>query len=211
MTPVSRPGRVDGIELRTMPRSLLARVARELMLAAHLQDRASVPALLSGHSLAETNDVGRKLFGGVGWIAERLVDVLDLDDSLASIAAVLRTCHLTLIRDYLGLTIARPADDELVVTLAADAPALAETDAAFSLSGLLDLGADEILASIAGGVNPRARVARLPHDPASDVRAAWRVTIDRDEEPAREPKAVEIVRFSTGPTTVFIRRRPVRR
>ena len=141
-------------------------------------------------------------------LAERLVPVLEVDDSPAGIAEVLRTCHLTLIADYLGLDVALPSAAEVVVTLSTDAPALAEGDP-FTLSALLDLGADEILESIVRGVNPRAQVART--DGGDGVRAVWRITIDPTADVSPEPSTVEVVRFSTGPTTVFIRRRPLRR
>jgi hypothetical protein len=196
-------------ELEDLSQRALVLVATEFSVQAHLLARAIMAAVARRDGESAAIDIGRKLFAGLGWIAaERLVPVLAVDDSAPAIAEVLRTCHLTLIADYLGLDVALPSADEVVLTLAADAPALAEGDP-FTLSALLELGADEILESIAGGVNPRARVARIAG--GDGVVAAWRITIAPTAEPSPEPGTVEVVRFSTGPSTVFIRRRPLRR
>ena len=196
-------------ELEDLSQRALVLVATEFSVQAHLLARAMMAAVARRDGEDAAVDIGRKLFSGLGWIAaERLVPVLEVDDSPAAIAEVLRTCHLTLIADYLGLEVTLPSSDEVVVTLSADAPALAEGDP-FTLSSLLDLGADEILESIVGGVNPRARVERT--DGGEGTRAAWRITIEPGAEPSPEPSTVEVVRFSTGPTVVFIRRRPLRR
>ena len=196
-------------ELEDLSQRALVLVATEFSVQAHLLARAMMAAVArrDGEDAAVT--IGRKLFSGLGWIAaERLVPVLEVDDSPAAIAEVLRTCHLTLIADYLGLAVSQPSPDEVLVVLSSAAPALAEGDP-FTLSALLDLGADEILESIIGGVNPRARLERT--DGGDGVRAAWRITVDPDADPSPQPSTVEVVRFSTGPTAVFIRRRPLRR
>jgi hypothetical protein len=196
-------------ELEDLSQRALVLVATEFAIQAHLLARAMMSAVARRDGEDAAIDVGRKLFEGLGWVAaERLVPVLELDDSAGAIATVLRTCHLTLLGDYLGLDVTQPTPDEVVVTLTADSPALGEGDP-YSLAALLDLGADEILASIACGVNPRARVDRVDGRPGA--RAAWRIVIDSDGEPNPQPKSVEVVRFSTGPEAVFIRRRPLRR
>jgi hypothetical protein len=152
--------------------------------------------------------VGRQLFAGVGGIsAERLVPALGLtDDGAASIAKVLQICHVTLLRDYLGLRVTMPDDDTVLVTLAPDSPALAEGDA-FSVAGLLDAGGVEILEAIAGAVNPCAVVTDT--DAPAGARAAWTISIG-DEPRAKEPDAVTVTRFSNGVSQVFLRRRPLR-
>ena len=169
-------------ELEDLSQRALVVVATEFSVQAHLLARAMMAAVARRDGEDAAVEIGRKLFSGLGWIAaERLVPVLEVDDSLAAIAEVLRTCHLTLIADYLGLDVTLPTPDEVVVTLSADAPALAEGDP-FTLSALLDLGADEVLESIIGGVNPRARLERT--DGGAGVRAAWRITIDPAAEPS---------------------------
>jgi hypothetical protein len=207
-----------GLELEDLSQRALVLMATELAIQGHLLARSMMAAVERRWGIDEAVAVGRQLFTGVGWIAaERLVPVLELDDSLDAVAAVLRTCHLTVLDDYLGLELSFDGDDPgdggpdvraLVVGLRADAPALAEGDHR-SLSALLASGAVEILESIAGGVNPRTRVDPVD-PPAEEWCAAWRITIDEDGPARSAPDAVAMVRFTTGPTTVFLRRRPLR-
>jgi hypothetical protein len=111
------------------------------------------------------------------------------------------------LRDYLGLAVSMPDDDTVLVTLSADSAALAEDDA-FSVAGLLDLGATEILESIAWGVNPCAVLAET--SPPDGARAAWTIRVG-DGPPASEPVPVQVTRFSNAVQQVFLRRRPIRR
>jgi hypothetical protein len=195
-------------ELEDLSHRALALVATEFALQGHMVARGCMWSVERRFGIDEAVDVGRQLFCGVGWItAARLADALGLrDDGLASIAKVLQVDHVLLLRDYLGLRIEMPDPDTVLVSLLDEAPALAEGDAC-SVSGLLDLGAREILESIAWGVNPLAVVRDA--EPSSGVRAAWSIHVG-DGPPAAEPVPVQVTRFSNGVTQVFLRRRPLR-
>ena len=195
-------------ELEDLSHRALALVATEFALQGHMVARGCMWSVERRFGTDEAVEVGRQLFCGVGWItAARLVDALGLpDDDPASIAKVLQIDHVLLLRDYLGLRVEMPDPDTVLVTLAAEAPALAEGDA-FSVAGLLDLGAREILESIAWGVNPRAVV--VDAEPSDGAHAAWTITVG-EGPPAAEPVPVQVTRFSNGVTQVFVRRRPLR-
>ena len=68
-------------------------------------------------------------------------------------------------------------------------------------------GGAEIVASIVRGVNPRARVERT----GTGRTATYDVTIDPAAGPADDHPMTAVARVSHGPSTVFVRRRPVRR
>jgi hypothetical protein len=202
-------------EFEDLSHGALQAVARELAIQFHLLARACMLAVDRRYGTDEAVAVGRATFTGVGWVAaERMAAALgigtdDGDDTKAAgpsaIARVLSMLNLLTPADYLGITL-ESDDDALRVTLDPDAPALREGDA-FSVSGLLDLGADEILRAIVHGVNPCATV----EETADGAPRAWVITTPEGAPPAEEPDAVRLVRFSTGATAVFVRRRPIRR
>jgi hypothetical protein len=195
-------------ELEDLSHRALVLVATEFALQGHMVARGCMWSVERRFGTDEAVEVGRQLFCGIGWItAARLVDALGLrDDGAASIAKVLQVDHVLLLRDYLGLRVEMPDAETVLVSMSDAAPALAEGDA-FSVAGLLDLGGREILESIAWGVNPRAVV--VDAEPSDGVRAAWTITVG-DGPPAVEPSSVQVTRFSTGVSQVFVRRRPLR-
>jgi hypothetical protein len=195
-------------ELEDLSQRALCLVAREFAIQAHILARAAFLAIDRRYGRDEAIEVGRTLFTGIAWIAaERMAAALGATAGGAdALARVLPLVHLLLPADYLGIDIARPDAASVVVRLAPDPPALREGDA-YSLSSFLLGGADEIVASLAGGVDPRARVDAGPTD---DGGRHWRLTVPPGAEPRPSPEAANLVRLSTGPTTVFIRRRPLR-
>jgi hypothetical protein len=196
------------LELEDLAHRALVLVATEFALQGHAVARGCMWSVESRFGVDEAIDVGRQLFCGVAGIgAERLVPALGItDDSAAAIGKVLQVCHVTLLRDHLGLAVSMPDDDTVLVALAADSPALAEGDA-FSVAGLLDAGGVEILEALAGAVNPCAVVAET--SPPAGARAAWTISIG-DEPRTGEPDPVTVARFSNGVSQVFLRRRPLR-
>ena len=109
--------------------------------------------------------------------------------------------HLLAPIDYTGITVDVPDDATVTLTLDPEAGGLGEGDP-FSLPGLLSRGADEIIEALVHGVDPTTRVTRTGA-------STWEVTRPVGSEPVDEPGEVRVMRFSTGPATVLIRRRPV--
>ena len=194
-------------ELEDLSHGALLAVAREFAIQGHILARAMMLAVERRYGREEAIEIGRTLFTGIGWIAaERLSHALATDTGPAPLDRVLPLVHLLLPTDYLGLTITSDAPDRVTIEIDSDAPALHEGDP-FSVAGLLELGAIEILEAIARGVDARAEVTARPLKP----QRAWTITIPLEGPTHREPPDVRMVRFSTGPSTVFIRRKPLRR
>ena len=194
-------------ELEDLSHGALVAVAREFAIQGHILARAMMLAVERRFGREEAAEIGRTLFTGIGWIAaERMSHALATDTGPAPLDRVLPLVHLLLPTDYLGLTITSGAHGSVELEIDSDAPALHEGDP-FSLAGLLELGAIEILEAIARGVDARAEVTAGPQKP----QRSWTITIPIEGRTHREPPDVRMVRFSTGPATVFIRRKPLRR
>jgi hypothetical protein len=159
------------------------------------------------HSHDEAVAVGRSLFTGIAWIAaERLAAALDVDASDPSaLATVLPLTSLLLPTDYVGLTVESGTDGTTTITLDGDAAGLREGDP-YSLPGLLELGADEIIDSLVHGIDPTATVASS--DAAGALRS-WTVLAGTGS-PVDAPGPVDLVRLSTGVNVTLRRRVPVR-
>lgn len=212
--PSSEPGGWDDyrrpfdpqFELEDLSQGALAAVCYEFAIQGHLLARAMMMAIDRRHGREAAIDIGRATFTGIGWVAaERMAAALRSGHEAPALGRVLPLVHLLLPTDYLGLTITDPAPEVARIDLDPDAPALEEGDP-YSVAGLLDLGADEIIESIACGIDPRAQVQAE----RTARTASWTITVDPDAEPRPEPATVSMVRYSTGPGTVFIRRRPLR-
>jgi hypothetical protein len=202
VTLASRPGLDDSdidTDTRTMPRSLLAMVARELMLAAHLQDRASVPALLSRHSMAEANDVAIEEWMTTSPVyAARMQRLMRIrgDD----VGAILKGLQLEIGMPHQFLDAGYEVRDghhgEFWLR---SCGALADVQplGVEMVRGMCHDIEDPTFDATAAATNRRARVRpvhRPPAIPHGGPVCHWEVTIDDERE-----------------AIVFIRRRPVRR
>jgi hypothetical protein len=193
-------------ELEHLSHRALQIAVREFAIQGHLLARALMLAVDHHDGPDRAVEAGRALFTGIAWItAERIHRALGTGDDLAALANTLQLTHLLGLVDYTGLSVTMPDADTITLTLAPDAPALAEGDP-YSLAGLLDLGAYEIVDALVHGANPGAVVS---HPEANRSPAVWTITAPPGVEPVIEPDEVQVMRFSTGPTTVLIRRRPL--
>jgi hypothetical protein len=193
-------------ELENLSHRALQIVVREFAVQGHLLARALMCAIERRHNQDEAVAVGRALFTGIGWItSERIARALGVDAAdPAALSTVLPLTSLLLPADYVGVTV--DTDDVGVTTIAlsGEAGGLGEGDP-YSLPGLLDLGADEIIESLVHGVDRAATVTET--DVAGAVRA-WTVEAGSGES-ADEPDVVTVTRFSTGVEVTLRRRVPV--
>jgi hypothetical protein len=192
-------------ELEHLSHRALQIVVREFTVQAHLLARAMMCAVERRHTHDEAIAVGRSLFEGIGWIgAQRLTAALAIEPGdPGALATVLPLTNLLLPADYVGVTVER-AGDATTITLRGDASGLTEGDP-YSLPGLLELGADEIIESLVHGVDPTATVT--PAESPGAVRA-WTVRAGA-AAPADVPGPVELVRLSTGVNVTLRRRVPL--
>ncbi len=195
-------------ELEHLSHRALQIAVREFAIQGHLLARALMLAVDHHDSPDRAIEAGQALFTGIAWItAERIHRSLGTGNDLVALARTLQLPHLLAPTDYTGIEITVTDPDMVVLTLSPDAGGLSEGDP-YSLPGLLELGAHEIIEALVHGVNPSAVVSH-PHPKRSGTTTTWTISTPRDAEPAEEPTAVRTMRFSTGPATVFIRRRPV--
>ncbi len=194
------------LELEHLSHRALQIAVREFAIQGHLLARALMLAVDHHDGADRAVEAGRALYTGIAWItAERIHGALGTGNDLASLAHTLQLTHIVAPSDYTGLTVAMPDRDTITISLAPDAGGLAEGDP-YSVAGLLDLGAHEIVDALVHGVNPGAVVT---HPESRHAPAVWTVTAPPAAEPVVEPREVQVMRFSTGPTTALIRRRPI--
>ena len=194
-----------GFELEHLSHPALQIALREFAIQGHLLARSMMWAVEARLGHDEALRVGRQLFSGVGWIAsERMRRALGLDEHDRSVvASVLPLTHLLLPVDYVGVTVSADRDGAATVTLSPDATGLGEPDP-YSLPGLLLGGADEIIESLVHGVDPAATVTARP---GADGGRTWSVAPGAGDA-AKEPRAVAVLRFSTGVAVSLKRRVP---
>jgi hypothetical protein len=195
-------------ELEHLSHRALQIAVREFAIQGHLLARALMLAVDHHDSPDRAVEAGRALFTGIAWIAaERIHRALGTGDDLAGLANTLQMTHLLGPVDYAGLTVTMPDADTVTLTLSPHAGGLAEGDP-YSLPGLLRIGSHEIVEALVHGVNPAATVSH-PEPSDSNHAETWTITAPPDAKPASEPAEVRTMRFSTGPASVLIRRRPL--
>ena len=192
-------------ELEHLSHRALQVVVREFAIQGHLLARALMSAVDRHYGADEAIEAGKALFVGIAWIAsERMARAMGVTDpDLAAIGRIVQLTHLLAPSDYVGLYVAMPDPDTLTITLDTECIGLREGDA-YSLPGLLNQGnGSDIIAALVHGVNPGAVVT-------ASARNTWTVTTPEGADAVDEPAQVRVVRFSTGPTAVLLRRSPVR-
>ncbi|MCB9373678.1 MAG: hypothetical protein H6518_13040 [Microthrixaceae bacterium] len=194
-------------ELEDLSHRALALVGREFAIQGHLLMRAGGLHNLDRFGPDEAARVAHQTMVGIGRVeSERLAEALGVGDDAAAIANVARLHHLLSLDDYLGTDV-EVVDSDRVRLRVGDSPSLDEGDPLSVGERLVADDGTEIVASIVQGVNPRARVERV----GGGRTATYDVTIDAEAPPAPDQPSVRVARFSTGTTTVFVRRRPLRR
>lgn len=177
--------------LSDLDRPALTRVARELMLGSHLQDRAGIPAVLSMASMDEANDVAirewmscspvytkrmQRLMGFEGTHMSTLLKGLQLDmgfpHQFLDVGYSLVDEHHAefWLRSCGALADVRPMGHEMVKGMCHDIE-------------------DPTFDATAVATNPRARVRpihRPPEVPAGGPDCHWTITISADHEPVQQ-------------------------
>ncbi len=182
----------------------LGTIADEVCLQGHLLSRAYLVQVAERSSGADAAEMGAKQLTGIaGVTAKRLGALLGVAPDLAGVAAVLAVHPMFLPRTYVDLRLVPSADaGELLVSIGS-CPATTEDDGLTWPAILIDED-DAGLAAAAQCVAPLARTERIA---ATDgARATWRIWIDADGEPTRQPDEVTLTEFSTGVDFHFARR-----
>lgn len=194
-------------ELEDLSHRALALVGREFAIQGHLLMRSGGTYNMQTYGEDEAVRVAHATAVGVGRIeSERLVGPLGVGDDAAAIANVVRLNHFLSLDDYLGVSIDVVDDDRVRITVG-DSPSLDEGDPLSVGELLVAEDGTEIIESIVHGVNQRARVERT----GTGRTATYDVTVDAGADPAPDHAMTAVARVSHGPSTVFVRRRPVRR
>ena len=183
----------------------LAALADEVALQGHLLSRSFLLHVLDRSDGADAAAIGAQQLAGIAGLAtKRLGAALGAGPDLAGIAAVLAIHPLFLPRAYVDLRLApTPGDGALTVSVGA-CPAVDEDDG-LTWPALLVHESDDGLAAAVTCLAPQAQVERI--DPEPGATATWRIWLDPDATPARQPDEVTLAEFSTGATWTFHRRR----
>ena len=184
----------------------LARIMDEAGLQGHLLSRGFLLHVAERSSGEEALDIGAKQLSGVaGLTTKRLAAALGATPDLAGLAAVLAVHPMFLPRAYAEIRLdAGEGDDGADLRLALiEGPGTAEDDG-LTWPAILARHDDRGLSSAVQCLVPTARVERLSAGPGEA--AAWRIRIDVDAEPVRQPDEVTLTEFSTGAGFHFERR-----
>jgi hypothetical protein len=184
--------------------AVLGTIAEEASLQGHLLARAYLLEVAERASGTEAAELGAKQLTGIaGVAAKRLGAMVGATPDLDGIAAVLAIHPMLLPRSYVDLRLERcPGGGALTVSIGSS-PALAEDDG-LTWPAILVGGDDGGLAAAVQCLAPLARVERI--DRLDDAAASWRIWMDPDGDPARQPDEVTLTEFSTGVGFAFERR-----
>jgi hypothetical protein len=189
----------DDVDFAAFSPGALAAMVDEASLQGHLLVLSFLASAAERLGPEVAMELGRAQLTGVGGVAaDRLARALALGGGLGAVAAVLAVHPAFLPRTYVDLRV-EEAEGSLRVALH-DCPALHETVAPSWMTVLeaSDPAVPGPLDAIVQGAEPRARCR--PTDPGDAV-AAWEVVLV--DEPAPEPDAVVLTRFSTGASFTF--------
>ena len=182
----------------------LAAIADEASLQGHLLSRAYLLQVAERASGTEAADMGGKqLIGIAGVTAKRLGALLGATPDLRGIAAVLAVHPMFLPRTYVDLRI-EPTAGGGALTVSIGPCAATREDDGLTWPAILVDGCDGGLSAAVQCLAPLARVERI--DREAGAAASWRIWIDPDGEPARQPDEVTLTEFSTGVDFHFARR-----
>jgi hypothetical protein len=170
------------------------RILDELCLQGHLLSRSFMLTLERRFGNEAAARIGaHQLTGIAGLTAKRLVRMLGTSGGLADVARVLDLHPAFRPPAYIDFHV--DGSDELVVTIGPCA-ALDEGDGLTWPALLVGGHADAAFSAIAQAVDPRATSTRI--EAPGPAKAAWRISLDRNAEPAPDSKDVALASFSTG-------------
>jgi hypothetical protein len=178
--------------LESLSPDALGTALDDTCLHGQLLSRAFMTAVADRDGVDEAVAIGHKQLTGIAGVAARRLARLGLD-----MAAVFDLHPALRPRSYVGWRV--DADAGAVVVALEDCEGLREgDDMAWPALLAAHEGAHPALNAIAQAVDPRAQVERA-------AERAWRITIDPDAAPAKEPAEVTLTRVSNGADFVFRR------
>jgi hypothetical protein len=174
----------------------LGRIADEVCLQGHLLSRAYLLQVAERASGTEAAEMGAKQLTGIaGVTAKRLGALLGVGPDLPGIAAVLAVHPMFLPRAYVDLRLAAMGGGATLTVSLGSSPATSEDDG-LTWPAILAAGNDGGLVAAVQCIAPLARVEPVARE--DDAVATWRIWIDPEGEPARQPDEVTLTEFSTG-------------
>ena len=202
-------------QLEDLSHRTLALVCQEIAVQSHLLARAFILTVHEHFGLDDAVAAGRNQCTGIaGLTAERLLPTLGITTGgTDAVAKVFQFHPLFLPRTYvdLRLDVHRMEDSSVVRVAIGACPALQEGDDHSWFSSMRPGEVHPAIESIAHAAHSGATVDAAP--PLDDERLAWSISVPNappDGAGASEHPTVSLAKISTGATTVFIRRRPVR-